>query len=83
MLGFGGNFGDLTITGIFLVIEVIENTLAALGSLLQFHTKGCIYMLMILVNPSVAVIIKLRACSHLYIFGLVKSWERSIIVISK
>ena len=66
MLGFGGNFGDLTITGIFLVIE---NTLAALGSLLQFHTKGCIYMLMILVNPSVAVIIKLRACSHLYIFG--------------
>lgn len=80
MLGFGGNFGDLTITGIFLVIE---NTLAALGSLLQFHTKGCIYMLMILVNPSVAVIIKLRACSHLYIFGLVKSWERSIIVISK
>ena len=80
MLGFGGNFGDLTITGIFLVTE---NTLAALGSLLQFHTKGCIYMLMILVNPSVAVIIKLRACSHLYIFGLVKSWERSIIVISK
>ena len=36
MLGFRGYFGDLTITGIFLVIE---NTLAALGSLLQFHTS--------------------------------------------
>ena len=36
MLGFGGNFGDLTITGIILVIE---NTLAALGSLLQCHTS--------------------------------------------